>query len=512
MTAADGGSTPGRAVFRAPTAAFCGGFQATRGSDKSGRSKNVEPRYAGARVAKQSDKSAGGEDRVFIKDGFRAFRRTYRVREVYWGAGTGALLIGIVGWVGWKGAHPDPSLFDMSAALVGNAPAEGAAEVDAVERRAAERLGAPRPRSEPGEHPGGAGAADGNRASAADVPADRGPLPAGLANGLYREGKLGAYDADNLYIKINGRAGYFQAFGVKTLHTLTLEGGPESAPASVDIEAYDLAESRNAIGAYNGERPPGIESVSEDGSTYHFDRNAGFLARGRFYVRFIGSDESPAVVSEVRRLLDLFRQQLVGEALPWGFALFVDQLKLSPSAVTYVKSNAFSFGFARDVFKASLSPADSKEDMEAFVVAAADAAAARALAARYAEGFASLGKAAGQTPANVALFEDEFLATFSAASVVERWVIGVRGAPNAGRAAEVLAQLERGIAALPAEVRARALPSAETDEPADEYAGAGSAEPVPPPADAPPAVSEGQPGSSQEAPGNSAEKGTEDEY
>ena len=75
-------------------------------------------------MAKQGDGSGkSGEDRIFVRDGFRSFRRTYRVREVYFGAGTGAVLVGIVGWVGWKGAHPDPSLFDMSAALSGGATA-----------------------------------------------------------------------------------------------------------------------------------------------------------------------------------------------------------------------------------------------------------------------------------------------------------------------------------------------------------------------------------------------------
>lgn len=420
-------------------------------------------------MAKQGDGSGkSGEDRVFVRDGFRSFRRTYRVKEVYFGAGTGAVLVGIVGWVGWKGAHPDPSLFDMSAALSGGAAA-GAPALEEAPRRAGEHLGAPR-------------AASGSAGEAAPAAAEaRGPLPAGLATGGFHEGKIGRYSADDMYIKINGRAGYFQSFGAKSLHFVALEGPASGgAPSSVDIELYDLGESRNAIGAYNGERPPGIEATVADGSTFHLDRNAAFLARGPYYVRFIGSDESAPVVAEVRRLLELFRREIEGEALPWGFALFVDQLKFPASAVTYVKSNAFSFGFARDVYKVSLSPADSQEDMEAFVVASADATAAEALSDEYAKGFASLGAAAGQTPAKVKLFKDEYLATFSGASHFESWVFGVRGAPNASRAAEVLAQVRGGLAALPEEARARAVPSADLDAPAGEYAGsAAAAEPEP---------------------------------
>src|SRR5688500_9572364 len=98
-------------------------------------------------MAKQGEGKKGDEERIFVKDGFRSFRRTYKVSEVYWGAGTGAVLLGLVGWVTWKGAHPDPSLFDMSAALEGN-PAPDNLGVDSTERRAGERMGAPRPSAE----------------------------------------------------------------------------------------------------------------------------------------------------------------------------------------------------------------------------------------------------------------------------------------------------------------------------------------------------------------------------
>jgi hypothetical protein len=277
----------------------------------------------------------------------------------------------------------------------------------------------------------------------------------------------------------------------------------------VDIEVYDLGQSRNAIGAYNGERSPSAESTSADGSTFHFDRNAAFLARGPYYVRFIGSDESAAVVTEVRRLLDVFRREIAGEALPWGFSLFIDQLKLSPSAVTYVKSNAFSFGFARDVFKASLSPPDSKEDMEAFVVALADPAAAQAMAAQYTDGFASLGKPGGQTPKGVKLIEDEFLASFSGATAVDRFMIGVRGVPSKGQAAEELERLRAAVAAMPDDLRARAVPSSEPDAPGGEYAAgaapdraAATAAPAPPGDEgrAPAVGGEAAPGAASETP------------
>lgn len=394
-------------------------------------------------------KLGAGEERIFVRDGLRSYRRTYRRSEVYWGAGIALGLVGVLAWVGYKGAHPDPSLSDMSAALVPSATPSVSSGT--VERKPLADRG-------PGVLP--SSAVEG-KVTASEPSTERGPLPPDLARGAFREAKIGAYTPDNLYVKIDGRAEFYTSFGVKSLHAVTFEA---NSGASVEIELYDLGASRNALGAYNGERPPGAESTHEHGSTVRFDRNAAFLARGPYYARFVGSDETPEVVAEVKRLLEVLRQQLPGEELPWAFSLFVDQLKLSPSQVGYARENAFSFGFARDVYKAALSPADSQENLEAFVAVKSDAAAAASEAKRYQQGFASLGSAAGQTPAGVPLFKDEFLGSFSTATSTKRWVIGVSAAPSAARAHELLQQLERGLEALPEAVLLRAQPSSESSE------------------------------------------------
>jgi hypothetical protein len=388
----------------------------------------------GAARKRDGSKNPAVEGRVFVRDGLRSFRRTYSLSEVYWGGGIGLGLLGLVGWVGYRGAHPDPSLFDMSAALQSSG-------VGSMVLPAGPPPAAGTPSGSPGAE-------------------ERGLLPANLGTADFREGKIGAYTPENLYVKIDGRAEFFTSFGVKGMHTITLEStGPDGA--SVEIELYDLGEARNALGAYQGERPPGLQSTVENGSTFHFDRNSGFLARGSSYARVIGSDESPRVVREVHRLVELFAKQLpVGER-PWAFDLFVDQLKLDAGQVSYQPENAFAFGFARDVYKAELSAADSKEDLELFVSVKADAAQASAEAAKYEAGFREQGVPAGQTPSGVALFKDEFLASLSGATSKDRFVFGVHGAPSAERLNAALQQLKTGIEALPDVVRARALPSPE---------------------------------------------------
>ncbi|MEY4544781.1 MAG: hypothetical protein RL685_976 [Pseudomonadota bacterium] len=388
---------------------------------------------------------------MFVRDGMRSFRKTYRVREVYWGAGILAFLAGVFAWVRYKGAHPDPSLNDMSAALA-TSPIN-------PEHTAGDRSGA-----NPERHPQAVAAPRGGPAAesgAAGAVAQRGALPEGLAIGGFGEGKIGAYTPENLYVKINGRAEFYESFGVQSMHAVTLDS---PSGASVEIELYDLGAARNALGTFNGERPPGQEAQVENGTYFRFDRNAAFLARGSYYVRFVGSDESPPVVAEVQRLVQLFKDNLPGGELPWAFGLFVDQLKLPAATVSYARENAFSFGFANDVYKATLSAADAIDNMEAFVAVKADAAQAKDAAKQYQGGFKSLGLPAGKTPAGVPLFKDEFLGTFSTATASERWVVGVRGAPSAARAAEVLTQLEQGLRAMPADVLARAQPSNDAQE------------------------------------------------
>ncbi|MET0410023.1 MAG: DUF6599 family protein [Polyangiaceae bacterium] len=343
--------------------------------------------------------------------------------EVWWGLGTLGVLSGLVAWVAWRGAHPDPALFDVSAAL------------------------------KPGEAP---------------AAVNRGPLPEGLTIAGWREGKIGEFSADNLYVKINGRAGFFQSFGVQTLHALTLEGeGPAGAAPSIDIELYDMAEGKNALGIYSGERVPGVESTVTAGATHHFDRNAAFVARGAYYARLIGSDESEAVKSALQHLVQVLEEKLAAGEQPWAFQLFVDGLGYSAARVAYLKENAFSFGFARDVYTVQLSPADSNDDMQGFVVAEDDEAKAAALAEEYRVGFESMGKSAGRTPAGVALAEDEVLKSYAAVTSSERWVVGVRGAPSKGEAHTVLERLLGGMRELPAEVKARALPASASAAAAD---------------------------------------------
>ncbi len=372
------------------------------------------------------------EHRLFVRDGFRSFRKTYALSEVGWGVATTGVLLGVVFWVAWRGAHPDPELFDVSAAL---------------------------------------------QTAAATPPAERGALPDGLAFSGWQEGKLARFDADNLYEKINGRAGFFKSFGVQQLYSAVVQSQKDPS-ISVDIELYDMAESKNALGAYNGERPAEVASSQAGSAMYHEDRNAAYLAQGRFYARFIGSDESAQVKSQLKHLLSVFQEQLPSDALPWGYALLGTHLGLGKGAIRYERENAFSFGFASNVYTATVSEPDADVDTMLFVAPAADEASAEALADKYVAGFASIGQRKPDSE-GVRWTQNEFLATYAGVMVSSRWVLGIKGAPQM---AEGLQWLHKLRAAVQAFEQAGGKPEIVGSENAD---GSDAVEPAPAEADGP---------------------------
>lgn len=352
------------------------------------------------------------EDRLFNPSGRRHYRRRYARGEVAAGAVIVAGLAVVGAWVVWRGAHPDPELF-ATAAL----PNRGKAR------------------------------------------ADRGPLPEDLAPEGWAEGPIARFPRDRLYEKINGRAGYYEAFGVESLHFVSLTARDEPSLA-IDIELYDLGAPARALGAYAGERAEGVTSTVDPSGLSHLARNALLITRGRYYARVIGSDEGPRVQAGLQHLGRRLGEGLPRAPLPWAYSLLVGGLGLDPGRIAFHPENAFSFGFARRVYAARLDGA-----AEVFVAARPDPSSAERLASQLAAGFLELGEATGEA-GGVRWARDRYLGEVSGARAAGSFVIGVRAAPAIEPAVAVLAKLEVALAALAPEVLAAARAEAEAPEPA----------------------------------------------
>jgi len=341
------------------------------------------------------------EDRVFVKDGRRHHRRRYSATEFRIGLAVLALLAIFTAWIAWKGAHPDPELLGSNAdLLVESAPA-----------------------------------------------ADRGILPAGLALPGWREGAVSQFGYDNLYEKIDGREDYYKSFGFERLYYVSLYN-EENPGAAVDIEVYDLGEPPNALGALAGERPEGAVADVGQGGIAYLHRNALLMTRGRYYARVIGSDESAETVLQLRHLKRMFEEGVAGPAIPLEYALFVGGLGVDPGRISFTAENAFSFGFANDVYSALLDDGET----EVFVTAAASEGDAGQLAARFTEGFLGYGSAVEEQD-RVHWVKDRYIGSVSGAVRFESSVIGVRGAPDLAVAKDAFRRLEDALKAIDASER-----------------------------------------------------------
>ena len=330
-------------------------------------------------------------DRIFVQNGRGLYRSRFSATETRLGFLVLVALASILGWVAWKGAHPDPTLFALET----------------------------------------------NLAQPAAASVDRGPVPTGLASDGWSEGDLSQFDSDDLYVKINGREGYYKSFGFERLYFLSIIMA-EDAQTAVDIELYDLGSAANAVGAYSGERSPEVTPQVSESGLAHVERNALFLTHGRFYLRAIGSEESPEVTAQLEHIRRRFDTELPAEPLPWGYTFFTGRMGIEPGAVSFAPENAFSFGFARNVYSAAVD-----DEAELFVTLAGSESEAVELADRFRDGFLQYGTAEGS------LIKDRYLGTWAAVNATGLWVVGVRRAPSPEGAQRAVEHLSDVVTDLP---------------------------------------------------------------
>ena len=151
-----------------------------------------------------------------------------------------------------------------------------------------------------------------------------------------------------------------------------------------------------------------------------------------------------ALLAELR---GRFQQDLPGESLPWGFTLFVVRMGLEPGVLSFDPENAFSFGFARNVYSAALDGGT-----ELFVTPAGSDSGAEELASRFRDGFRQYGSDEGD------FIKDRYLGNYATAAPAGSWVVGFRRADNTQAARDALEELAALVKDMP-------LP-ADSDEPA----------------------------------------------
>ncbi|MCG3148553.1 MAG: hypothetical protein PCFJNLEI_01997 [Verrucomicrobiae bacterium] len=331
----------------------------------------------------------------------KVYRPFYSFREFQIVLVCLAVLGAVLAWVIWRGRNPDPTLFHSDDSLLTKK------EVPIYKRPV-----------EPWIEPG----------SAVRTTPSLGPFPSEIiGEGWTASAPVGEFDETNLYEKIDGRETFYKSYGFKRLYFLGLASGN----LSIDIELFDLGNIGNALGALVAEV---AKPDAEFDGLFYSSANAGFLVRGRYYARFVGSDDDPAIRQKIRSLKDALLSKLPDESLPWAYALLANGLKISPTKIQFTPQDAFSFDFATEVYSAKV-----KGDTEVFVSRRADVAAATNLAEKLAAAFAGFGKAV--PGADAKLFLNEYINAVDGVSVHEQYVLGVRSAADAAEAIKWLNQL-----------------------------------------------------------------------
>jgi hypothetical protein len=328
----------------------------------------------------------------------KLYRPFYSLLEFRMGIVCLAVLTGVLAWVLHRGAHPDPSLFRSDDKLLATKGAPVAIYKRPVD-----------PWREPG--------------SAALPAPSLAPFPAEIVGDDWKaSAPVSEFDETNLYIKIDGREGFYKSFGFKRLSFVSLVNGK----LSIDIELFDMGSIENALGAMSAEVTN--PDVKFDGFAYT-TANAGFLVQGRYYARLIGSDDDNVIRQKIVALKTALVAKLPGGEVPWAYAVLSHGLHISPAKVQFAPKDAFSFDFATDVYSAKVSG-----DTEVFISRQSDAA---AIAGKFAEAFAGYGKAVPGTP----LFKNEYVSAFDGVTSEGGYVIGVRLAPNQDEAMKWLKTL-----------------------------------------------------------------------
>jgi hypothetical protein len=210
----------------------------------------------------------------------------------------------------------------------------------------------------------------------ASVPAPQKPLAAmlpltdvpagwvvGKEMGPNRKSRLETFNAENLYIKIDGRAESFVQYDLQGMaYTFYHAVDDESTEAQLYI--FEMKDPLKALGKYGSERPEGAKAVPV-GDEGYTDAGSVFLYSGKYYIQVVTTKDEPKVAAfalEIAKRV-VARQKpaegtaVAGEAPAEGAATPDMLFKLLPdepkkNRTQYVAQDVFGYSFLSDVFMA----------------------------------------------------------------------------------------------------------------------------------------------------------------
>ena len=270
------------------------------------------------------------------------------------------------------------------------------------------------------------------------------PFPEPGADGWRAPKKADRFSADNLYVKIDGRADMYLQFNVVGL-TFGTYYHETDAERAIDVYWYDMGEAVNAFGIYQAEAPPDVAPAAVGRQGYQVG-GAVFFWQGASYVQVLPTGSEPG---DARAALEIARQissrtQDTGEGM-WALAVLPEPGRVSDS-FAYLARDAFGLDFLQEVFTARYEVDGAQVTL--FIHRADDEASARVLLDEYERFFEKYGRVTWKGPqASRRMVAGEVAGLVDVVFVKGRYLGGVTGADDAELARRSAARFYDGLSA-----------------------------------------------------------------
>ncbi|UCG34258.1 MAG: hypothetical protein JSU68_06395 [Phycisphaerales bacterium] len=214
------------------------------------------------------------------------------------------------------------------------------------------------------------------------------PFPSAQAAGWRLPQQISRYTPENLYIKIDGRAGLYLQYHVVglTFGSYILEA---DTARTIDVYWYDMGEPQNALGIFRAEAAPDADAIDFAPHGYATG-GAVFFIKGGDYVQVlpggIEPDDATAAMHIARGIADQIED--TGRSM-WAESVLPAEARV-PGSIDFIAENAFSLDFLTEVYTAKYKWPEGEFTL--FVHRAADDAAAKTLFDQYVQAIEDFGR------------------------------------------------------------------------------------------------------------------------
>jgi hypothetical protein len=169
-------------------------------------------------------------------------------------------------------------------------------------------------------------------------------LPAsGFSQGWALTGKIGHYNAGNLYTYINGEAELFLPYGFKTLSSAFYSKGGDTASGIV-ADIFKMGSLIDAFGIYSNYRDPEAEKIKL-GAEGFVDESQLMFYKDQYFVRLSVSGTVPgardALVTAAREM----DRKLPGKSSPPREVALITIPGVNPDTVRYIAHGVLGYAF-----------------------------------------------------------------------------------------------------------------------------------------------------------------------